>query len=148
MKRVLSAVMFALSGFLAAAEEVPNWVLHGILGVETSSFYKPDGSVHYTNRKRGRHGELGPWQMTRAAFLKVHQKGDRFDRLAQDTAYAQTLAARYLLWVNAQVGGNWDRTVRAYNVGVKGSQRSDRGSDYLDDVRAWARRVGALPVQK
>ena len=146
MKAILGILMFVLSGVLSAADNVPPWVLHGILGVETSSFYNPDGTVHFTNRKRGRHGELGPWQMTRNAFKEVRQKGDRFERLAREPAYAQRLVIRYLLWINAQVDGSWDRTVRAYNVGVAGSRKADRGSDYLDDVRAWARRVGALPA--
>ena len=125
------------------------WLYADNLGEDVhANIYKPDGSFHYTNHKRGRHGELGPWQMRKVAFREVRQQGDRFERLAEEPAYAEKLAARYLLRINAQVGGNWDRTVRAYNVGVAGSRRLGRGRDYLDDVRAWARRVGAPPVRE
>lgn len=87
---------------------------------ESSSNYKEDGTINYVDRKVGEHGELGPFQMTRIAFDTVKHEGERFDRLAKDTEYAEELAARYLKWIYTHTAKrNWNTAVGHYNAGPK-----------------------------
>jgi hypothetical protein len=139
-------VLFLVTAVLGASEEVPTWVLSGILFVESSSFYAADGSIVYINHKRGRHGELGPFQCTKAAFKDIRAPGDSFPRLATDPAYAEAIAVRRLRWLQEQLGPDWDLVVRGYNAGATGARRG-RGQGYLEDVQAAARRIapGSLP---
>jgi hypothetical protein len=145
MKYITIICLFLSTTFFGAveaveAEAVPVWVLAGILGVESSSFYNADGSITYVNQRRGRDGELGPWQCTRDAFDDVKKPGDDFRRLARDPVYAEGIAIRRLLWLQKELGPGWDRIIRAYNKGVGGA-RKGRGHSYLTDVKAWAKRV-------
>jgi hypothetical protein len=138
----LAPVFSAVSATLPEIPEVPQWVLHGILGVETSSFYAPTGEIVYINRKRGRAGERGPFQMTPAVFRETMGVGD-VDDLAVDTEFAQSVFIRRMQDLYARLG-SWDASVRAYNVGVRGALLG-RGNDYLDDVKTWAQRIHPAP---
>lgn len=109
--------LFLLISILPAAE-VPEWVLVGILHVETDSAFKADGSIDYVNRKRGAHGERGPFQMTHAAFDSVKDPGEKFESLSSDLDLAKGCARRYLLWLDKHWGhGDWVRNVMMYNAG-------------------------------
>lgn len=139
----LAPVFSAVSATLPEIPEVPQWVLHGVLGVETSSFYAPTGEIVYINRKRGRAGECGPFQMTPAVFKETAGAGDVFADLTKDPEFAQGIFIRRMKDLYARLG-SWDHCVRAYNVGVRGALLG-RGNDYLDDVKTWAQRIHPAP---
>lgn len=147
MRLVVLIALLALSPVFSAVSatlpEVPQWVRHGILGVETSSFYAPTGEIVYINRKRGRAGERGPFQMTPAVFQETAGAGDVFADLAKDTAFAEGIFIRRMQDLYARLG-SWDHCVRAYNVGVRGALLG-RGHDYLEDVKTWAQRIHPAP---
>ncbi|MBX3733749.1 MAG: hypothetical protein KF791_14285 [Verrucomicrobiae bacterium] len=123
----------------AAPPEVPRWILVGVAGTESSSFYNDDGSLTYVNRARGRHGEIGPWQMTRRAFLEVRRPGEVFEKMGADIAFAEAMVIRRFQWLQERTK-DWDEAVRAYNAGVSGARRG-LGRDYLRDVKRWVRRI-------
>lgn len=103
---------------LAASEAMPAWALHGILSRESSSHY--DGaSIEYVDRRVGTAGELGPFQMKRAAFDQVARSGEVFERLAIDPAFAEQLAVRYLLWLHRRTG-DWFIAIGRWNAGPSG----------------------------
>lgn len=100
------------------AEEMPAWVLPGILDRESSS-YRTGATIVYVDQSEGDAGELGPFQMRRAAFDQVKRSGEYFERLATDTAFAQELAVRYLHWLRARQP-SWFDAVGRYNTGLGG----------------------------
>ncbi len=126
-------LLFIATALPAAEETMPGWVLPGILGVESSSYYGPNGVV-YMDKRVGASGERGPFQMTHAAFAMVAKPGERFVSMQRDTAFAELCASRYL-WHLYDVLGDWDAAVRAYNVGLRGA-RLGRGYSYLQRVKA------------
>lgn len=99
------------------SEEIPAWVMKGILKVETRSYYNEDGSIKYVDKRRGLHGERGPFQCTKAAFNQVRLKSEQFWTLETDTSFADTIARRYLLWLRDNYGGDWYRVLGMYNAG-------------------------------
>jgi hypothetical protein len=103
--------------FLAATlpSDVPPWALKGILAVESRSFYLPNGSIKWVDRKRGASGERGCFQVTRAAFKDVALKGETFDMLEQDPIFCEVVACRYLAKLHK---GNWKNTIQWYNAGA------------------------------
>ncbi len=101
---------------LSAVEEMPAWVLPGILMTETQSHYADDGSVVYVNRQRGSHGEIGPFQCTRRAFDQIKTPGEKFWQMESDPAFAEAVAIRYLFWLREH-HTSWYRAVEAYNAG-------------------------------
>lgn len=98
------------------ATAIPEWVLPGILRVETRSYYNGDGTIHYTDKRRGRAGERSAFQITKSAFRQVAHRGEQFWQVETDQAFAQVIAVRYLLWLR-QRSPSWDRAVEAYNAG-------------------------------
>ena len=118
-----------------AAEDMPSWVLPGILAVETRSYYQDDGSIHYTDKRRGKAGEYGPFQMTRAAFRQVSRRGEPFWKLETDRVYAEDLAVRYLYHLRDRAS-SWEQAVQWYNRGPH-----HRATAYLRAVK----RAGGAP---
>lgn len=123
----------------ARAEDVPDWVLKGILAKETRSHYTaaPGTLIEYVDRRVGADGELGPFQMTEIAFEQVKRSGESFTRLKTDTRFAEKLAIRYLEWLYANAAkGDWHISVAMYNTGPTGYRRQhSRAIAYLRKVR-------------
>lgn len=113
-------------------EEMPAWVLPGLLAVETSSNYTAAGEINWVDRSRGKSGERGAFQMTKAAFATVARPGEKFSDL-DSPAFAEAMARRYLLHLyNGKAHGSWTSAVIFYNTG---SRRSLAGRRYLAAVR-------------
>jgi hypothetical protein len=113
----------SLAGSLIA-EEPPQWVLDGILMVETGSYYRADGTIKYKDMRRGDAGEYGPFQMTRRTFNDMKRKGEQFWMLETDTKFAATMAIRYLTWLDKHYGhGDWHRNIEMYNAGPNNHSR-------------------------
>ncbi len=102
------------------ASDLPAWALPGILSRESSSYYTASGAVVYVDQAVGAAGELGPYQMTRAAFDQVASGDDRFARLGHDVAFAERMAVRYLHWLHARTG-DWFLAVGRWNAGPHGA---------------------------
>lgn len=98
------------------AEDVPDWVIRGIAAVETSSHYR-NGFLVYVDRRDGLAGEVGPFQMTRAAYDTIKQPGDSFSRMRHDAKYAERMARRYLVWLRQGGKRSWEEVVGRYNGG-------------------------------
>jgi hypothetical protein len=135
MIRCLLALL--LLGTLHATDDPPAWAIPGILMVESSSFYRSDGSICYVDRKTGSAGELGCCQVTRAAFRCVAKRGESFRRLATDSAFAVEIATRYLRWIyEHRAGHDWLRAIGMYNAGFGTDRASmNRRIKYLNKVR-------------
>jgi len=108
---------------------IPDWILPGILMVETRSTYLADGSISYSDRRRGSAGELGCFQITYAAFASVALAGERFVDIS-DPAKCERVAARYLHYLHRRYG-SWTAAVMAYNAGKPGTKAGRR---YLNKV--------------
>lgn len=132
MLRSLLALLLC-TALLSAVERhfdgIPDWVLPGIVAVESSSYWR-GAELVYVNRKRGRHGEMGPTQMTRRAFNTVAYPGERFERLATDMDFAIEVTVRYLRWLRAH-SASWNDAVAKYNGGLRATAAN---SEYLDAV--------------
>lgn len=105
--------------------EVPQWVLKGIAKVETNSTIKPCGTIIWRDRRTGRNGDSGVFQMTRIAFDQIKRPGDSFARIKRDPQYAQELAERYLVYLQKRYGV-WHDAIAAYNAGSPGSPAGRR----------------------
>lgn len=102
---------------LCFAEDIPDWVMSSILRVETQSYYH-NGTIKYVDKRRGMHGERGPFQCTKAAFNTVRHSGEQFWMVETDTKFADTIARRYLRWLRSNYGReDWYRTLGMYNAG-------------------------------
>lgn len=118
--------------------DIPSWVLAGILRVETGSYYKPDGTIRYVNKARGRAGERGCFQIRRIAFDQVKHKGEQFWMIEQDTVFCEEVAWRYLSWLYLNSAKkSWLRSIEKFNAGPGG-----RNPAYLADVLDAAKRDG------
>ncbi len=117
------AVLFLIVATMGATDAVddfglPEWIIPGILMVETRSHYNGDGSIAVGDRRTGRAGELGCAQITHTAFNTVAQRGETFGRLATDTDYCERIAARYLWWIYFHTASrNWEVAIEQYNCG-------------------------------
>jgi soluble lytic murein transglycosylase-like protein len=111
-----TAILLIMITATAMAAEVPDWILVGILRVETRSWFNADGSIHYTDKRRGRAGERSAFQITKGAFRQVARRGEQFWQVETDQAFAQRIAIRYLLYLR-QRSPSWDRAIEAYNAG-------------------------------
>lgn len=113
-------VLLLLATTLHSLEnEVPCWVLAGIMAQETRSSYAIDGdTIIYVDRRVGKHGELSAFQIRRIAWQQIKQPGERFEDLATDQRYAELCAMRYLLWLyNNSAKGSWPHAIQYYNAG-------------------------------
>lgn len=112
------------------AVEVPDYVIRGILKVETQSYYRADGTIKYVDMTRGKDGERGCFQMKKIAFNQIKRKGEQFWMIEQDKALAEDCARRYLVWLYNNSGHqDWYLTIQRYNAGPSG-----RSPVYLRDV--------------
>jgi len=119
--RLLALLILCLT---IAASEPPQWVVDGILMVETKSYHRDDGSIRYVDKRRGTSGEYGPYQMTRAAFKQVKRRGEQFWMLETNHMYAEEMAIRYLRWIDTHYShGNWHRAIEMYNAGPNNHSR-------------------------
>jgi hypothetical protein len=117
-------------------DKVPLWVRTGILMTETRSYYKNDGTIAYTDKRRGVDIDIGPFQMRRSAFEDVKKRGESFWKLEKDTSYAEELACRYLLLIyNGKGNKNWSTTVMKYNTGPYRKTTTQKGRAYLNKVK-------------
>lgn len=98
---------------------VPQWVLEGIIGRETHSYYSKNGNIVWIDRRRGKAGERGPFQMTPIAFRQVEKKNfSKFKKLEKDLVYAESMAIKYLLYLyNEHADRNWETAIGMYNTG-------------------------------
>lgn len=138
MKCLLLPLLLALTlGALHAADDMPAWAIPGILAVESSSHYNPDGSISYVDRRVGAAGELGCCQITPTAFHVVALPGETFVRCSSDPIFCVAIAQRYLRWIyEHKAGRDWLRTVGMYNAGFGTDRRSiNRRIAYLIRVR-------------
>lgn len=134
MKHIL---LITLTALLYSVDEVPFWVMSGILAQESNSYYDYSTGTErivYVDRKVGAAGELSAYQITRIAWRQVRRRGERFETLATDQRYAEQIAMRYLCWLyEHSAKGSWDRAVEYYNKGP-----GNRSPKYLALVKAKA----------
>ena len=112
----MPALVLLLLCSLAVADDVPAWVLRGMLSVESSSSYRPDGSILYVNRKRGAAGERGPFQVLPSTFRLYAKPGETLDRLETDPAFAEAFTRRILTSLYAQ-HRSWVLVLSVYHRG-------------------------------
>ena len=119
---LLSLIILSLSAIQAT--DIPDWVFDGILKVETRSYYKGEELV-YVDRRIGRSGERGPYQMCYNTWKQVAHAEEKFRTLSTDTHYADTCATRYLEWLNKHYAhNNWNRLIEMYHRGPNHHARS------------------------
>lgn len=121
----------------AEDQPMPEWVIPGIMSVESRSYYLDDGTIKYVDRRHGAAGELGCCQITYVAFKRVQNPGESFARLASSPAFCVIIARRYLAWIyEHEAGHDWLRAVGMYNAGFGTSRQSiTRRTSYLVKVR-------------
>jgi len=134
--RVIILLCLATSGWCrdVLPSEVPLWVLKGILSVETRSSYRRDGTIMYVDRRRGRAGEVGPYQVRRIAFEEVKMTGERFYDMERDPIFAEVIACRYLAKLYNR-HHRWDVAIQEYNAGP-----GNRNTQYFKNVVIRGRR--------
>ena len=111
----------------------------GILKVETNSTYAQDGSIRYVDRRRGKDGERGAFQMTKIAFDQVKQRGEQFWMIETDPLFAELMAKRYLLWLyNRTADKDWHTAIQQYNAGPR-----KHSTEYLAKVVRYANKGGS-----
>jgi hypothetical protein len=104
--------------------------MSGILDVETRSWYRENGSIHYTDKRRGAHGERGAFQMTKVAFNQIKKPNEQFWMIEQNTKLAEDCARRYLVWLyENSARRNWLIAIEQYNAGP-----NRRSKTYLNKV--------------
>jgi len=111
------------------AQEMPRWVLPGMLMVETSSYYGDNGII-YRNQKRGKAGELGAFQALPATLRQFKFSPSLFE---QDTKYAEA-ATVMILSHYYRVTGSWSEAIGAWNCGL-GKRKSKTAINYLNRVK-------------
>lgn len=115
----LLALVILMALLHSEENEVPIWVLAGIMAQETRSSYALDNNtIVYVDRRIGASGERGPYQMKHIAWRQIKQPGERFEDLSTDMRYAEICAMRYLLWLyNNSAKGSWPHAIQYYNAG-------------------------------
>ena len=126
--RAITALMLTLT---VAAQDVPSWVIDGILMKESSS-YRQRNAIVYVDRTRGKDGERGATQVTPDTFATYKVAGERWSDL-DHPAFAVAFTERVLARYRAKYG-SWDAAVRAWNRGP-GNRNDAKGYAYLRSVR-------------
>jgi hypothetical protein len=131
------AFLIAIAGFtigLMATEvpEVPDWIMAGILRVESRSYLLSDGSIRYVDRRVGSAGEVGPFQMRSIALRQVGLASWRW-LVREDMAAAEYAATLFLRYCYRRTGSWWSA------VGLYHS--SDPGEAAAYAARVWAFRT-------
>lgn len=116
---LLLLAIVALRNCASGADEVPPWVMRGLLHVETSSYYD-GGRIVYVNQRRGRAGEVGAFQATPATLRLYGFSPSLFE---QDTVYAERVT-RAILSRYRLTTGTWFGAVAAWNCGLAGRERA------------------------
>ncbi len=128
------AALLCLLRTAAASEivDVPGWVLRGIAAVETHSQWDPVTMTgRYVDQIDGRDGEVGMFQIRRAALRQVRQLAMRA-QCRRDPVCAEFCTILYLRWLYVRFG-SWRLAVGLYNVGPDGDR--DAAADYCRRVR-------------
>jgi hypothetical protein len=117
---------------LSQERQVPPSVLKAILKVETNSYMDAHGNFIYVDRSRGAAHEVGPYQITPAAFKQVYNGRSSIYRMETDFVFATKIATDYLLWLDKNYSkGDWRKGVQYYNAGPKNSSKK-----YLRKIEA------------
>ncbi len=133
--QVFIALLFAV---FAVGSEIPDWLPAGLLQVETGSYYRANGAIEYVDQTGDDDNDIGPFQMTRAAFETVSRPGEDFTRLHRDMHYADLKARAYMVWLfEHEAKGDWKKVAGMWNFGPSGSRR------YPVGARNYANRVVA-----
>lgn len=117
------------------AQEMPSWVLPGMLHIETTSKYGENGIV-YRNTKRGTSGEVGPFQCLPATLRDFKLSPSLVE---QDSKYAEAAAIKILSHYYS-VTKSWEQAVGAWRKGL-GKRNSQTALSYIQRVKD----AGAFP---
>jgi hypothetical protein len=116
--QVVSQPVLPVKVVIAKNEKIPDWVIQGILQVETRSSIGKNGNIKYVDKRRGLAGERGPFQMRKCSFDTIKKRGDQFWMLETDTEFAQEKAEEYLMYLyDHHANKNWKTTVAMWNTG-------------------------------
>lgn len=128
-------LVFCVSGL--KADDIPFWLSRGIPCVESSSYYDESNQLIYVDRRDGKSGELGPFQMMRIAFNQVKRKGEKFEDLREDMEFAEELFLRYIEWIKSNYSlENWEDVCAVYHCGYRGYKKNKkRGNRYVKLVK-------------
>lgn len=124
-------LLVATAHHCAGSEQMPAWIIKGMLARESSSVLQPDGSVVYVNQRRGVAGEVGA---TQALPVLLREHGFSPSLFEQDTAYCVDATTRILTKYRARFG-SWELAVGAWRKGP-GKRDSDTARAYVAEVRA------------
>lgn len=124
----LCACLLAASN--AKAQEIPDWCLRGIAMVETGTTWRDMGDLHYSDKRIGADGEVGPWQLAPCALKDLGVEHLR-SRIHREPILAESMTRAWLLRCYARTG-NWFDAVRIYHTGPDGDRR--RGIKYAERV--------------
>ena len=124
-------LLLALSILAASSEEMPAWVLPGLIARETSSYVQQDGRIRYVVQSRGSAGEVG---ITQALPATLRQHGASPSLFEQDVSYAMRVTAQILAHYRAKAG-SWESAVAAWRKGLGGRTRKT-AVEYAESVRA------------
>lgn len=116
---------------------IPQWILVGILKHESRSYYDDNDDIVYIDKRIGKDGERGPFQMRRICFDQVCEKGEKFTNLSKNMNFAEELAIRYLLYLyNGKAKNDWRVAIGMYNTGPTNYNRYPRAaSKYYNEVK-------------
>jgi hypothetical protein len=117
---------------------IPEWILTGILKHESRSYYDENADIVYIDKRIGKDGERGPFQMRKICFDEVSKRGEKFVKLSKDMSFAEELTVRYLLYLfNGPAKNNWRVAVGMYNTGPTNYRRYPRAAaNYYNEVKA------------
>lgn len=139
MNRIAPHLLFLLALLcfcigLCASEpiDVPPWILSSIAMIETRSIYRADGSINYVDRRIGKAGERGPFQIRTIALKDVHLVSMRAD-VQSDPMAAEFATICYLRLCYKRTGTWWAA------VGLYHSSDPDEAREYA--VRVWSLRT-------
>lgn len=127
----LGALLLIVTAHHCVAQDMPAWVIKGMLARESSSMLRSDGTVVYVNQRRGIAGEVGA---TQALPTTLRQFGFSPSLFEQDTAYCVAATTRILTGYRARFG-SWEAAVGAWRKGP-GKRDSATARAYVAEVRA------------
>jgi hypothetical protein len=130
---VIRLIIALLIASAITAQEIPAWVERGILFTESRSSFNADGTLNYVDKRTGKAGELGPYQMTIAAFNIVAKNGEKFTDLKRDRTLARECFQRYITWLYLNYSNeSWIIAATRWNVGPHGN--ISQGAQYIKSV--------------
>ena len=117
-------------------EEPPEYLIRGIMEVETRSYVK-DTEIVYVDRRVGAKGEVGPTQIGRDVCI---QHGFDRDRIRNDPNYALECTVIHLKWLHSRLD-TWD-LAGAWNGGI-GKRHCEEATIYANKVHRAEQRIRA-----